>query len=109
MTESKDIIVDEVVSTAERIEESDDLQEMLGPCGHGHLDVKVVAGLDGEVREVIVILTVGGPYIEVNLSKGSVFGSWGGETHDAAIFKNEEQLKAIEAQYVEYWDDTVRA
>lgn len=97
MTTSKELIVDRVVSTAERIEDTDDVDDI------DPLDVYVTAGLDGKVRSVHLILTVGGPHIEVDVTHNRVEGWWGGENHETHV-RNPSLLNALEDRYVEVFE-----
>lgn len=101
-TDSEDMIVDQVVSTAERIEEMNDA-DSLEP-----LDIKFTVNMRGTVTEAIAVLTVGGPYIEVNLSNGTVHGSWGGDTHTTHV-RNEDVLEVLEDRYTRQFEEVVLA
>jgi len=72
-------ISDEVVNMAKSIENMDSFHEM------DPLEVKVVSSLDGTVREIILVLTIGGPHIEVNVTNQTVLGSWGGDSHTTHV------------------------
>lgn len=99
-----DLITDEVVSTAKRLEKLESADALT----HGDeepLDVELTVNLDGTVKEVTLILTVGGPRIEVECYSGVVRGYWGGSKHSAPIFKNEELLKDVGEYYVELFSD----
>jgi len=91
-----DNITDEVVSTAECIEDMDSFED-LDP-----LEVKVISSLDHQVREIILVLTVGGPHIEVNVSNGTVSGSWGSESHTTHV-NNESLLDHLHDRYAEMY------
>lgn len=106
MPESKQLIADRVVSTANDIEDCEDyeaLDEYLEP-----LSVKVTSNLEGAVSEVTLVVTVGGPSIEVECYSGVVRGSWGGETHSAPVFENEQLLEQLGARYERSWREAVR-
>ena len=75
MTDSHNMIVERVVSLAERLEEIE------GPEDIDFLDAKLTVGIDGSVREVTIIVTTGGPHLEADCWAGVVRGSWGGESH----------------------------
>lgn len=94
-----DLITDEVVSTAERIEDMDSFEE-LEP-----LEVEIVSNLQGDVKEVVLVLTVGGPYIEVNATNDTVSGSWGGDTHTTHV-NNEAVLDAADNHYTRLFEET---
>jgi hypothetical protein len=103
----QDLISDRVVSTAERLENTDDLTEdELGP-----LDYWVKANLDGTIKEIYATLCTGGPHIEVALYAGRVDGYWGGDEHSALIFDDEtdDQLEQIAEHRRHYWEDVVLA
>lgn len=68
-----------VAREAERIEEMDNPDEL------DFLDAELSVSIDGDVREVTLILTVGGPYVEVNATKGTIFGTWGGNKHTTHV------------------------
>jgi hypothetical protein len=40
---------------------------------------------DGSINEVTVVLTVGGPLLEVECLRGVVVGHWGGESHRLGV------------------------
>jgi len=84
-TTMNDNITDEVIDTVERIENMDSHHDM------DPLEVKVTCLLDGTVREIVCVLTVGGPHIEVNVSNGTVFGAWGGESHTVPIMDSDTE------------------
>lgn len=107
MTNGQELIQDEVVSTTERLENVDedaDLDELLDELDP--LEVEYLVSGNGHVKEVIAILTVGGPHIEFNLTKGRVDGYWGGEEHSAPIFKNEEVWNRVEEYYARHFEET---
>lgn len=101
------LIAQEVLSTAERIEdEMDDPFDDLDP-----LEVKVEARIDGRLSEVIIVLTTGGPHIEVALYAGRVDGYWGGDEHSVPIMDEdaEDKLTALADHYERYWTENVLA
>lgn len=102
MTNSQDLITERVVSTAERIEEMDDPDE-LEP-----LEVRVEAGLDGQPYSFTAVLGTGGPHIEVNVTKGIVRGHWGSDSHTTHV-NNEDVLGALDEQFARYWEDNIIA
>lgn len=73
MSKSKELIVDEVEAVQERLNELETLEDF------NPLEWKFTANLDGTVREVVAVLTVGGPHIEANLTRGYIDGYWGSE------------------------------
>lgn len=80
------------MSTVDDIESADEpLQHAYSEHGeYGEpLDIRVECSFDGTVREVTLIITVGGPHIEIDLSSGTVRGHWGGDSHSAPIMNNE--------------------
>lgn len=93
-------ITDVVVNTAKRIENMDSYDD-LDP-----LEVKVECSLDGTVREIVCVTTVGGPHIEVNVTKGTVYGAWGGESHTVPIMDSdtEAMLDAAHDRYAEMFE-----
>ncbi len=95
-------IADEVVSKAEDLEEIDGVDDI------DPLEVYFEVSSDGTVREVIAVLTTGGPHLEVRLFSGVVDGSWGG-THSAPVFENEETLRAIGNYYARNFEECVIA
>ena len=92
---SDNLINDEVMSTVERIESADSIDNI------DPLDVEYTVGIGGDIREITLILTVGGPYIELNVTKGYVYGSWGDDTHTAPIFENEQLVDRLHEYYSE--------
>lgn len=112
MTDGEDLIVDAVVSSAERIEEFDpddlDDDEMFEDY-LGALDYYVKCSLGGAVREVTAVTGTGGPHIEVNLTKGYVEGWWGGDTHTAHVFENEDRLNDLGDRIARRFEETVVA
>lgn len=103
---SEDLIVEEVVSTARRVEDMDDVREELDP-----LDVHVDCTLDGTVRGITAVLTTGGPHIEVALYDGRVDGYWDAEEHTALVMdeETEAQLEALGDHYRRYFEEAVLA
>jgi len=99
MTDSHDLITEKVVNTAERIEGMESGDEL------NRLDVEVTATLNGDVKEIVLVLTVGGPYIEYNVTNGTVFGSWGGETHRTHV-NNDALGNALHDRYARQFCQT---
>jgi len=100
------LISDKVMHVVERIEAMDDPFEELDP-----LEVYVEAGLDGEIREVYVVLAVGGPDIDVALYDGRVDGFWRGDIHSAAVMDDEAErlLDELGDHYRDHWNSTTVA
>ncbi|WP_226041198.1 hypothetical protein [Natrinema sp. DC36] len=101
---SEDLIVDEVVATAKRIEAMDDPSEELDP-----FEIKVEASIDGDISEIIAVLTTGGPHIEVALYAGRVDGWWGGDEHTASIMDEDTEtlLSHLADLHQSYWENNV--
>lgn len=99
MTDGQELIQERVVSTAERLEELDEdagsraLIDELDP-----LEAEYVVSGSGYVKEVTLVLSTGGPHIEVNLTKARVDGYWGGEEHSVPVF-NERPLDELDDFY----------
>lgn len=92
-------ITEKVVNTAKRWENEHDV------CDIDPLDVKIKADLDGTLREVIFVMTIGGPRIEVNVTKGTVTGSWGGDSHTTHIGGAGESLcDFFHTHYEDMWE-----
>lgn len=93
----RELIAEYVVNTAEGLE------TVTNPDEIDYLDVNYEVGHDGSVREVKVITTVGGPYIEVRAFSGTVFGSWGGHTHTTHVSSDavEELGERLAVQFEE--------
>lgn len=72
-------ITQRVVDTAERLEEYDSIEDI------DFLERKYECSHDGTVREVTLVLTTGGPQIEVNCISGTVSGFWSGESHTTHV------------------------
>ena len=53
------------------------------------LEIKYEVTERGDVTEVIAVLTVGGPHIEVECLRGVVSGQWSGETFRRGIESEE--------------------
>jgi len=85
-------ITEYVVDEAKRIEDMDSY-EQLEP-----LEVKVECSLDGTVREIVCVLTVGGPHVEVNVTNGTVTGYWGGDSHTTHV-NNDSVLDVAHDSY----------
>lgn len=98
MTNSDELITERVVSTANRIEDMDDPDE-LNP-----LSVTVQATLDGQARTFTAVLGTGGPHIELNVTEGFVKGWWGTGSHEVPIFDNEELLDELDRRYRRDWE-----
>lgn len=106
MAESKELVVDEVLSTVKRIEDEMKSHHELDP-----LEVKVEASIDGDISEIIAVLTTGGPHIEVALYAGRVDGYWGGEEHSAPIMDEDAEtlLTHLADLYKRDWENNVLA
>lgn len=102
MTKQQQMIAEEVVATAKRIEALEDPFE-LEP-----LEVKVEASLDGTPRNIILVLTVGGPHIEVNATRGVVDGYWGGRSHSCHV-NADLVLDELDDYYSTYWEENIIA
>jgi len=73
---------DRAVSTAERIEQMDDPDELIDEP----LDVTVCRSLStGTITDVTLILGTGGPHVECNVSRGTVTVSWGSDRHTTHV------------------------
>lgn len=72
-------ITDRVVDTAERLEDEDDPERI------DWLERKYEVSHDATVREVTLVLTTGGPQIEVDCLSGRVRGYWGGDSHTTHV------------------------
>jgi hypothetical protein len=70
-----DDLVDHVVSTAERLEDIDEPQQL------EILDCEYTVTQRGTVQAVTITLTTGGPHIEADCMSGVVRGNWGSEVH----------------------------
>jgi len=68
---------------AEDLEGDETLREM------SILEIKYEVSERGDVTEVIAVLTVGGPYIEVECLRGVVAGQWSGESFRRGIESEE--------------------
>jgi len=68
-----------VVDTAKRLEGTDDFTEI------DYLEHKLEVSPDASVREVTIVVTTGGPQIEVDCLSGRVRGYWGGESHTTHV------------------------
>lgn len=107
MNDSREPITDEVLSTARRIENKiEDPYEELDP-----LEVKVEADISGDISEITVVLTTGGPHIEVALYAGRVDGYWGGNEHSVPIMDDDADALLTEYadHYRRHWEDNVVA
>lgn len=67
-------LVDEVEYAAERLEDVNTYEDMVA------VDYQATVGSDGSVKEVTVMLSTGGPRVEVELYSGLVTGYSGSET-----------------------------
>jgi len=76
-------IVDRVNRTAEGLNADDRIQDK------DILEIKYEVSESGTVTEVIAVLTVGGPHIEVECLRGVVSGQWSGETFRRGIESQE--------------------
>jgi len=68
---------------AEDLEGDETLREM------SILEIKYEVTESGDVTEVIAVLTVGGPHIEVECLRGVVAGQWSGESFRRGIESEE--------------------
>ena len=98
----KDLIVKRVVGTAKRWEQCNSVDDI------DELDVRVVAGIDGTPREFIVVVTTGGPHIEVNVTNETVTGHWGSNSHTTHV-NNEELCSRLHDMYRQLWNENIRA
>jgi len=76
-------IVDRVRTVAEGLNADDRIQDK------DILEIKYEVTESGDVTEVIAVLTVGGPHIEVECLRGVVAGQWSGETFRRGIESEE--------------------
>jgi len=78
-------LTDHVNSVAEGLNEDEDdtLRD------RNILELKYEVTERGDVTEVIAVLTVGGPHIEVECLRGVVSGQWSGETFRRGIESEE--------------------
>lgn len=74
-----DDLTERVVDTAEGLETYDDPEQI------DFLDRKYEVDHDATVREVTLVLTTGGPHIEVDCLSGTVSGYWGGDSHTTHV------------------------
>jgi len=83
-------------SKAESLEEMDSMEEL------EWLEVKVTSDIDGTLLEIHIVLTVGGPHIEVNVSSGTVTAMWDEEhtTH----FNNEDLQNQLWDYFSRQWE-----
>jgi hypothetical protein len=72
-------LADRVVKTAKRLEGYDDPEEI------EFLERKYEVSHDATVREVTLVLTTGGPQIEVDCLSGRVRGFWGSDSHTTHV------------------------
>ena len=72
-------LTDRVVATAERLEDTDD------PHAIDYLEYSFDVQPDATVNEVTLMVTTGGPQIEVNCLSGTVTGYWGGDRHTTHV------------------------
>jgi hypothetical protein len=97
MMADEKLIVDRVVNAANRWGEYNSIHDA------DWLDVKVVAGIDGEAREFILVTTTGGPHIEVNVTRGVVKGNWGSNSHSTSIRDNDDTLARMDEYFRMLW------
>jgi hypothetical protein len=76
-------IVDRVRTVAKGLNTDDRIQDK------DILEIKYEVTESGDVTEVIAVLTVGGPHIEVECLRGVVAGQWSGETFRRGIESQE--------------------
>jgi hypothetical protein len=72
-------LTERVVNTAKRLEDTDDPQAI------DYLEYSFNVQPDATVNEVTLVLTTGGPQIEVNCLNGTVTGFWSGERHTTHV------------------------
>jgi len=109
MTDGQELIQESVVSTAERLEEFDEdagIQTLIDELDP--LEVEYLVSGSGDVKEVILVLTVGGPHIEFNVTKSRVDGYWGGDDHSAPVF-NDEVWQAVDEYYAQTFEENIIA
>lgn len=105
---SQDMITERVVSTAERLEETSisDLEEDTDPLDP--LDVNATVNARGDITEITLVVTTGGPHIEVNLGNDTVTGYWGGKEH-TTHYRNSDLSNYLWDYYHEFFEDIVLA
>lgn len=81
--ESEQMLIDQVVSTAERLEDYENHDYFVDD--ENPLSIEYTVSSRGDVREVTVVLATGGPHIEVDCFSGVVRGSWASDTHTTHV------------------------
>lgn len=66
------------------------------------LEVKVTAGIDGTLREIHVVTTIGGPHVEINVNAQTVYCNWG-DNH-TTHFNNDEVSEALWERFSHNWE-----
>jgi len=107
MTNSKELIQDDVMNAVENIETNPHYLDHEDNI----LEIKVRAGIDGTVNEIIAVLTTGGPHIEVRLFDATVDGWWNVSSHSVPIMDDEAEaaLNDLAEYYTDYWENNILA
>jgi len=92
-----DDLTDHVVRTAERMESFDDPHDAIDELQPLDVTAEVSLSSDGH-RNISLTVTVGGPKIEINVSRGTVTGYWGSDSH-TTHFDNQEVADEIHNYY----------
>jgi len=93
-----DDLTDHVVRTAERMESFDDPFNAIDELQP--LDVTAEVSLSSDsYRNITLTVATGGPRIEINVSRGTVSGYWGGDSH-TTHFDNEAVADELHDYYV---------
>jgi len=92
-----DDLTDHVVRTAERMELFDDPHDAIDELQP--LDVTAEVSLSSQTyQEITLTVAAGGPRIEINVSRGTVTGYWGSDSH-TTHFDNQEVADEIARYY----------
>ncbi len=93
-----DDLTDHVVRTAERMESFDDPYDAIEELQPLDVTAEVSLSSDG-YRNVTLTVATGGPYIEINVSRGTVSGYWSSDSH-TTHFNNETVADGLHDYYV---------
>jgi len=99
---SKESLKEQVESTRKRYEGLDTVSDLDDP-----LDIEYRVRHNGNINEVVLSVTVGGPNIRVYLSKGVVKGTWGSAQYTSFI-SNKSLLEGLFIHYRSVFEQTIQ-
>ena len=99
---SEEPLKQQVESTRKRYEGLDTVSDLDDP-----LDIEYRVRYNGNINEVVLSVTVGGPNIRVYLSKGVVKGTWGSAQY-TSFLSNKSLLEGLFTHYRSVFEQTIQ-